>query len=66
MITVRPVENDADVDTFVEIRRRIQPVSPLPREVVLEDRQKPDYLDLIAELDAAPTGSPSSSAIRSR
>jgi L-amino acid N-acyltransferase YncA len=56
VITIRPVENDADIDTFVEIRRRIQPETPLPREVVLEERQKPDYLGLVAELDGEPVG----------
>jgi mycothiol synthase len=56
VITIRPVENDADIDTFVELRRRIQPESPLPREVVVEDRQKPDYLGLIAELDGESVG----------
>jgi mycothiol synthase len=59
VISIRTVENDADIDTFVEIRRRIQPESPLPREVVLEDRQKPDYLGLIAELDGEPVGAAS-------
>jgi GNAT superfamily N-acetyltransferase len=59
MITIRPVENDADIDTFVEIRRRIQPDNPLPREVVVEDEQKPDHLGLIAELDGEPVGTAS-------
>jgi GNAT superfamily N-acetyltransferase len=56
VIAIRTVESDADIDTFVEIRRRIQPDNPLPREVVVEDRQKPDYLGLIAELDGEPVG----------
>jgi GNAT superfamily N-acetyltransferase len=56
VITLRPVENDADIDTFVEVRRRIQPETPLPREVVVEDEQKPDHLGLIAELDGEPVG----------
>jgi GNAT superfamily N-acetyltransferase len=59
MITVRPVENDADTDTFVEIRRRIQPENPLPREVVAADEEKPDHLGLIAELDGEPVGAAS-------
>jgi hypothetical protein len=50
VITLRTVENDAHIDTFVEIRRRINPESPLPREVVVEDQAKPEYLGLIAEL----------------
>jgi L-amino acid N-acyltransferase YncA len=56
VITIRQVENDADIDAFVEIRRRIQPENPLPREVVVEDQAKPDHLGLIAELDGVPVG----------
>jgi GNAT superfamily N-acetyltransferase len=59
LIVVRPVENDADIDTFVEIRRRIQPDNPLPREVVVADEQKPDHLGLIADLDGEPVGAAS-------
>jgi mycothiol synthase len=56
VIAIRLVENDADIDTFVEVRRRVQPESPLPREVVVEDEQKPDHLGLIAELGGEPVG----------
>lgn len=56
MITLRPVETDVDIDTFVEVRRRVQPINPLPRELVVEDTQKPDRLLLIAELDGEPVG----------
>jgi mycothiol synthase len=56
VIAVRTVENDADIDTFVEIRRRIQPENPLPREDVVEDRAKPGHLGLMAELDGVPVG----------
>jgi mycothiol synthase len=59
VITIRAVENDADIDTFVEIRRRIQPENPLPREVIVDDRRKPDFLGLIAELDGEPVGAAS-------
>jgi mycothiol synthase len=59
VIVVRTVENDADIATFVEIRVRVNPANPLPREVVVEDQQKPDHLGLIAELggEAVGTGS---------
>jgi GNAT superfamily N-acetyltransferase len=59
VITIRTVESDADIDTYIEIRTRIQPDNPLPREVLAEDQQKPDHLGLIAELDGEPvaTGS---------
>jgi GNAT superfamily N-acetyltransferase len=56
VITIRTVENDADIDTFVEVRRRVQPENPLPREVVEVDEKKPDHLGLIAELDGEPVG----------
>jgi GNAT superfamily N-acetyltransferase len=56
VITIRPVETDADIDTFVELRVRVNPTTPLPREVVVEDQQKPDHLGLIAELDGEPVG----------
>jgi GNAT superfamily N-acetyltransferase len=56
VITLRPVENDADIDTFVAIRRRVHPANPLPREVAVEERKRPDHLDLIAELDGDPVG----------
>jgi L-amino acid N-acyltransferase YncA len=61
VITIRTVENDADIDTFVDVRRRVFPESPLPREVVVEDQEKPDYLGLIAELDGEPVGAGSAS-----
>jgi GNAT superfamily N-acetyltransferase len=56
VITIRRVESEADIDTFVEVRRRVNPANPLPREVYLEDHQRPDHLGLIAELDGEPVG----------
>lgn len=56
MITIRTVETDADIDTWVEVRARVQPADPYPREVVVEDMKQPDHLGLIAELDGAPVG----------
>ena len=61
MITVRTVENDADIDTYLEVRNRVHPQTPMPRAVVLQDRQKPDHLDLIAERDGVPVGAASTS-----
>jgi predicted N-acetyltransferase YhbS len=59
VITIRTVENYADIDTYIEIRRRIQPDNPLPREVLVEDQQRADHLGLIAELDGEPVGAAS-------
>ena len=61
MIVVRVVENDADIDTYLDVRNRVHPQTPMPRAVVLQDRQKPDHLDLIAERDGAPVGAASTS-----
>jgi predicted N-acetyltransferase YhbS len=61
VITVRPVLTDEDVDTYVDVRTRVHPETPMPREVVVEDRKKPDQLDLIAERDGEPVGAASAS-----
>ncbi len=59
MITVRLVENDADIDTYLDVRNRVHPQTPMPRAVVLDDRRKPDHIDLIAERDGVPVGAAS-------
>jgi mycothiol synthase len=61
VITVRLVENDADIDTYLDVRNRVHPQNPMPREVVLQDRRKPDHIDLIAERDGVPAGAASAS-----
>lgn len=63
MIAVRPVETDADIDTYLDVRNRVHPQTPMPRDVVLDDRRSPDHLDLIAELDGAPVGAASASKL---
>ena len=37
----------------------MHPQTPMPRAVVLDDRRKPDHLDLIAERDGVPVGAAS-------
>ena len=59
MITIRAVETDADIDTWVAVRARVQPADPYPREVLVEDMKKPDHLGFIGELDGAPVGAAS-------
>jgi len=61
VITVRLVENDADIDTYLEVRNRVHPQTPMPRAVVVDDRRKPDHIDLIAERDGVPVGAGSTS-----
>jgi GNAT superfamily N-acetyltransferase len=59
VITVRPVVTEQDIDTYVAVRTRVHPETPMPREVVVEDRKRPDNLDLLAELDGEPVGAAS-------
>lgn len=61
MIVVRTVLTEEDIDTYIAVRNRVHPQTPMPREVVLDDRQQPDHLDLIAERDNAPAGAASTS-----
>ena len=59
MIDVRTVETDEDIDAYLDVRNRIHPETPLPRELMLDQRRKPDRLDLIGELDGVPVGAAS-------
>jgi GNAT superfamily N-acetyltransferase len=56
VITVRVVRTEDDIDTYVAVRTRVHPETPMPREVVVEDRKRPHHLDLLAELDGEPVG----------
>jgi GNAT superfamily N-acetyltransferase len=56
VISVRPVLTAADIDTYLDVRNRAHPEIPMPREWVVEQRKKPDNLDLIAEREGAPVG----------
>ena len=55
MIEVRPLRDD-EVDLYVALRTRVHPQTPMPREIVLDDRKQPDHLDLLALLDGEPAG----------
>lgn len=61
MITIRPVVTDEDIDAYVEVRTRVHPDTPMPREVVVDDRNNPDQLDLLAEIGGACVGAASAS-----
>jgi predicted N-acetyltransferase YhbS len=61
VITIRPVLTESDIDTYVAVRTLVHPETPMPREVVVEDRKRPDQLDLIAEQDGGPVGVASTS-----
>ncbi|MDX6476002.1 MAG: hypothetical protein QOH95_1513 [Gaiellaceae bacterium] len=56
MIGIRPVETDADIDTYLDVRNRVHPQTPMPREAVLDQRRLPGNLDLVATLDLEPVG----------
>lgn len=56
MITVRTVASDADIDTYLGVRNRVHPQTPMPREAVLDQRRQPDNLDLIADRDGVAVG----------
>jgi L-amino acid N-acyltransferase YncA len=61
VITVREVENDADIATYLDVRNRIHPATPMPLQAVLEQRRQPGNVDLIAELDGVPVGAATTS-----
>ena len=61
MITIRPVLTEEDIDTYVAVRTRVHPQTPMQREGVVEDRKRPDHLDLLADLDGVPVGAASAS-----
>jgi GNAT superfamily N-acetyltransferase len=58
-IVVRAVEGDDDIATYIAVRNRVHPQTPILREIVVDDHAKPDHLDLIAELDGEPVGAAS-------
>jgi len=56
VIAVRLAEDGADVATYLDVRNRVHPATPMPLEAVLEQRKRPGNIDLIAELDGEPVG----------
>lgn len=56
MITVRVVRTEEDIDEYVAVRTRIHPETPMPRDVVVDDRRDPTHLDLLAEVDGEVVG----------
>jgi L-amino acid N-acyltransferase YncA len=61
VIVVRLVESETDIDAYVAVRARVHPQTPLPREVVIEDRKRPDHIDLLAERGGEAVGVASAS-----
>jgi hypothetical protein len=48
MIEVRPVETDEDVDTFLAVRRAIDPQHTIERAAYLRHRDAPGRIDVLA------------------
>lgn len=60
MIEVRPLRDD-EIDVYLAVRNRVHPQTPMPRAVVVDDRKRPDHLDLLALVEGEPTGVASTS-----
>jgi L-amino acid N-acyltransferase YncA len=56
VIALRTVETAADIDTYLDVRNRVHPERPMPRDALLDLRRQLNSLDLIAELDGVPVG----------
>jgi GNAT superfamily N-acetyltransferase len=56
VIVVRLAEDGADVATYLDVRNRVHPATPMPLEAVLEQRKQPGNTDLIAEVEGGPVG----------
>jgi GNAT superfamily N-acetyltransferase len=63
VIRVRVVETDADIDTYVDVRNRVHPQTPVSREIVVDGRRRLDHLDLVAELDGVAVGAATASRL---
>jgi mycothiol synthase len=55
VIKVRELRDD-EVDVYLDVRNRVNPDTPIQRDVFVDDRQRAGHLDLLAELDGAPVG----------
>ncbi len=56
MIELRLVETEADVEAFLDVRRRVDPENPITRENFDGGRADADRLDLLAVLDGETVG----------
>jgi GNAT superfamily N-acetyltransferase len=60
VITVRELRDD-EIDLYIEVRNRVHPENPMPRQVVVEDRKGESHIDLLAERDGEAVGVASAS-----
>jgi hypothetical protein len=56
VIALRPVESEADVQSWLAVRARVDPDHPITRANFNDGREKPDRLDLLADLGDEPVG----------
>jgi len=66
-VALRPVETEADIAAFLDVRARVDPEHPITRANFDDDRDRPDRIDVLAWSGDEPVGAawamfPSSSA----
>jgi GNAT superfamily N-acetyltransferase len=55
-VELRRVETEADIEAFLEVRRRVDPEHPITRGNFDDDRDRPDRIDVLAWLSDEPVG----------
>jgi GNAT superfamily N-acetyltransferase len=55
-IELQPVETEAAIEAFLDVRARVDPVFPITRANFDDGRDRPDRLDVLAYLDGEPVG----------
>ena len=50
-VTLRPVETEADIESFLDVRVRVDPEHPITRANFDDGRDRPDRIDVLALLD---------------
>ena len=55
-VELRPVETETDIETFLDVRARVDPEHPITRANFDDGRDRPDRLDVLAYIDGEPVG----------
>lgn len=64
-VTLREVETEADVESFLDVRRRVDPEHPITRANFDDGRERPDRIDVLALLDGEVVGAAWANFLRS-
>lgn len=64
-IALRPVESDADVEAFLDVRRRVDPEHPITRANFDDGRERADRIDALAVLGGEVVGAAWANFLRS-